>query len=272
LTPFTHLLDALAPSAGGFTGPAPADWGQGRAIFGGLITGHALRALRTQVAADRPLRSCLVSFVGPAAPGDLQVTARVLRAGRAMTQAEARVTQGGDVKATLVCAYGAARATRLRVPTAPAPAASHVDDGLPMPYIEGVVPRFIRGFDYRWDPTCLPFSGAAEPVIRGAARLRGADRVDEAGVLALLDAWPAPILPLATGPVPASTVTWMVDFVAAAPPQGWAGDGFWRFRSEVVGSDQGYADIAGRIWSPDGQLVAASRQLVAEFSGSERSG
>lgn len=267
MTPFSHLLDALTPADGGFVGPAPADWGQGRAIFGGLMTGHALRALRSVVPADRPLRSCLVSFVAPAAPGQLHVSAQVLRAGRAMTQAEARVSQGGAVKAVLVCAYGAARGTRLAVPTAPAPTDFDVEGGSPMPYIEGVVPRFIRGFDYRWDPSCLPFSGASEPVIRGAVRLRGADSVDETGVLALLDAWPAPILPLATQPVPASTVTWMVDFVSPMPPGGWPGDGFWRFQSEVVGSDEGYADLSGRIWSPGGQLVAASRQLVAEFSG-----
>lgn len=267
MTPFTDLLAACAPTEAGATAPVPADWGQGRAIFGGLLTGHALTALRPRVPADRALRSVLCSFVAPAAPGEVSVSVSVLRAGRAMTQAEARITQGGAVKAVVVAAYGASRPTSLAVAGAAAPADIPSDDGLPMVHIDSLTPPFCRGFEYRYDPATVPFSGASQPVLRGSVRLAGGDQpVGEAAVLALLDAWPAPLLTQATGPVAASTVTWMVDLLEPVPEGGWPADAWWRFRSETARSAGGYADISGRMWGPDGRVVAASRQLVVEFS------
>lgn len=262
----TDWWDSLPADAATLTATIPPDWGQGRAVFGGLVSGFALKAAQALVDPDRTLRSALVTFVAPAAPGPATARATLLRAGRALTLVRAEVVQKDAVKAVVVAGYGAARATTLAVPGAPVPAQRFVTDGLNLPYVAGVVPEFTRGFDYRWDPTALPFTGASEARIDGEVRLRGAARVDALGLLALLDAWPAPVLPLASRPVAASTVTWQVNVVGAMPAEGWPGDGFWRFHSDCVVSAEGYADMDARIWSPDGALVATSRQLVAEFS------
>jgi acyl-CoA thioesterase len=141
-----------------------------------------------------------------------------------------------------------------------------LETGLDFPYVPGLTPGFTRGFEYRWDPSVLPFSGASEARVDGAVRIRGAERVDAKGVLALLDAWPAPVLALASGPILASTVTWQVNLACAVPERGWSGDGFWRYRSESQSCSQGYADMDSQLWAPDGTLVASGRQLVAEFS------
>jgi acyl-CoA hydrolase len=85
--------------------------------------------------------------------------------------------------------------------------------------------------------------------------------------LAMLDAWPAPVLPLVNRPVPASTVTWHAQVVAEAPAEGWAPTGWWRYEAASAVAGGGYAGCDASIWAPDGTLFATGRQLVVEFSG-----
>src|SRR5690349_12069681 len=78
-----------------------ADWAQGRAVFGGLVAGLMARALERLLPAERSLRSCVVDFVGPGAPGEATIEVNVLRAGRALTHAEARLIQNGELCAIM---------------------------------------------------------------------------------------------------------------------------------------------------------------------------
>ncbi len=244
-------------------GRVTPEWAQGRTAFGGILAGMACRALRPRVRAERRLRSVLVDFVSPAEVGPVRVDVRVLREGRALTHAEARLLQGDEVRAVAVLAYAEDRTTAIRWPAAPPPAAPGPAELAPFPYIEGVTPRFTRSFEYRWVGEAWPFAGGTEAEVGGWVRLREPVTPDDAVVLALLDAWPAPVLPLLREPAPASTVTWMVDLVGTfdAPAEAW-----WRFAADTVAAGDGLASVEGRLWSADGRLVAVSRQLVAEFS------
>lgn len=263
----TDLLSLTPAGDGEWTARITEDWGQGRAAFGGLLAGQALRAMGALVAPARTLRSLLVDFIGPAAPGTVRVEARVLRAGRALTQAEARIFQDDRPVAIFVAAFGAPRRTALHWPTPPRPALPAAE-GLPaLPHIPGITPAFTQHFDYRWTNTAFPFSGAAQPEIAGYLRPRSSTDgalADAALVVALIDAWPAPVLPLLDRPAHASTVTWMVDIVG--DPAGAAPAGFWYFEGAATAADAGYADVHGRLFAPSGALVATSKQLVAEFS------
>ncbi len=258
----------LVPDGDASVGTVTPEWAQGRAAFGGLLVGMAVRALAQRVPADRRLRSVLVDFVAPAGVGPLRVETRILREGRALTHAEARLVQGGEVCAVVVAAYGAARATAIRWEAGPPPTVAPADTLPAFPYIEGVTPRFTREFDYRWTGGALPFTGGTDPRVGGWVRLAEPMPADDAVVLALLDAWPAPVLPLLGAPAPASTVTWMVDLVAPADaaPADAAPDAWWRFEGTTIAAGEGHASVDGRLWGPDGRLVAASRQLVVEFS------
>ena len=86
---FDDVTRLRPASAGRSEALVPASWGQGRAVFGGVPAGVALGAMTALVDADRPVRSLAVTFAGPVSPGAMWVEARVLRAGRAMTLAEA---------------------------------------------------------------------------------------------------------------------------------------------------------------------------------------
>ena len=46
----------------------PAEWGQGRASFGGLVAALQFEVMRTKVPTDRPVRSLAITFVGPVEP------------------------------------------------------------------------------------------------------------------------------------------------------------------------------------------------------------
>lgn len=249
-----------------WTGDMPADWAQGRASFGGLSTGVALTALREIMPADRQLRSLLTDFVAPVAPGKVEVEARVLRSGRAIAHGEVRLHSQGKLAGVLLAAYGLRRDSPLALAGQPRPQRLPPEEFPAFPYLEGITPAFTRAFSYRWTSDHLPFSGVDQASLHGWVRLRQADRIDERGVLALIDSWPAPVLPLMKAPAPASTVTWTVDLVGQVPADGWPGDGWFHFEGEALAAADGYATVQGRIWSPDGQLVATSRQLVAEFS------
>lgn len=257
----------LAAGEGGFTAAVPEAWAQGRSAFGGLVAGLGLRALEALVESDRPLRSLLVSFAGPVAPGLVSVQTQALRAGRALTHAEARVLQDGRVCAVMLGAFGAGRTTAMPPVQAPPPPLAPQPEALPaFPYLEGITPAFTRFLDYRWTSDSLPFGGSDRAHAGGWVRLSDTVPVDAAGVLALLDAWPAPVLALLRRPAAASTVTWMVDLVRPLPPEGVDPRRWWRFEGTAVAGADGYADVEGRLWGPDGGLVASSRQLVVEFS------
>lgn len=50
----------------------PEKWGQGRATFGGMVAAIMYQRVALHMAADRPVRSIMVSFVAPVAPGGIQ--------------------------------------------------------------------------------------------------------------------------------------------------------------------------------------------------------
>lgn len=255
-------LQPLAP--GRLSAEVPATMAQGRSAFGGFVVALAVRAAEGLVAPGRGLRSVAVQFVGPVSAGALSLEARVLREGRALSQVEVRVSQEGEERIVVLLALGAARPTRLTWPAAAAPALPPVEALPLLPYLEGVTPTFTQHFEYRWARGGLPFTRSPEPGFVGLIRPK-VGGVDLAVLTALLDAWPAPVLPMADRVVPASTVNWLVNVVG--PLDGAAADAWWTCAVDAVASGEGYVDVDTRLWGPDGALVATSRQLAVEFSG-----
>lgn len=251
---------------GPFVAHIDATWGQGRAIYGGVLAEAGLRAMRAGVVAERHLRSVLMTFISPAEPGAVEVVVDPLRSGRAITLVRAELRQGGRRFAELVAAWGEPRGSTLEVEGPPPPAVSHPSTLPPMPDLPGIIPAFTQHFDYRWTTDCLPFTGAERAHIQGWVRPRGPQPVDDITVVALLDAWPLPVLSLARRPVPASSVTWQVNLVRPLPTGGVSPEAFWLTDSHTRVAAEGYADLDMRLWDEAGRLVALSRQLVVEFS------
>jgi acyl-CoA thioesterase len=240
-------------------------WAQGRATFGGVVGALGLRALQRVVPPDRAPRSALVSFVGPIAPGAVDVRTEILRAGGSLTHGQARLVQDGQVMGVVQAAFGATRPTRIVLPSPPAPIVSGPEDARPFPYLPGITPAFTQHFEHRWTVASLPFTGGTTPHVQGWVRLREPGAMDAATVLALLDSWPPPVWSVFDRPAPGSSVSWQVNWMAdvrSAPRDAW-----WLYEARTTSAADGYTDFEARLWDAQGRAVAHSRQLFAEFSG-----
>lgn len=243
------------------TAALPVGWGQGRTVFGGLVAALMLRACERRVAPTRVVRGVSVTFLAPTAPGPATLRTAALREGRAVSLVGCTLEQQGQVLARLEAAFGVARPTAMGWAGAPVVVP---EGGLRLPFLPGLTPEFTQHFHYLYGAG-VPFAGAARPELEGRVRLARPVAMDASVLLGLIDAWPAPSLAMLTGPAPASTVTWTVDFFAPAlgvPPDAWL-----PFRSRTLAGDEGYLAIRSELGDASGRLLAASRQLVAEYSG-----
>src|SRR5690606_12699610 len=89
---FNDAMSAVRETAS-HTVMIPEKWGQGRATFGGMVAAAMFEKLAPYVAEGRPVRSMMVSFVAPVAPGELDVMVKVLREGKGATQVQATAYQ-----------------------------------------------------------------------------------------------------------------------------------------------------------------------------------
>ncbi len=262
---FSELLQAVRDNPQAVL--IPAQWGQGRASFGGLVAALVFEAMRAQVPSGRPARSLAITFVGPAAP-DVAVSFEVemLREGKAVSQVIGRAVQGGQVVTLVQGSFGAGRESRIVVKAAEAPQAKAVEACPEMPYIPNVTPEFTRYLAMRWAFGGLPFTNNPSREMGGWVRLRdqgSAEPVNEAHLLALVDAWPPAVLPHLSAPAPGSTLTWTIEFVQ--PMSELSTLDWCLYRAQIEHARDGYGHVAAALWSPAGELLAISRQTVAVF-------
>ncbi|KRW59825.1 acyl-CoA thioesterase [Pseudomonas sp. TTU2014-080ASC] len=263
---FSHLLQAVRDNPDSVT--IPPQWGQGRASFGGLVAAMIYQAMRAKVGAERPVRSLAITFVGPAAANvPLSFEVEVLREGRAVSQLMGRVVQDGQVVTLVQGSFGAGRESVLDLPATPAPQAPAADECQEMPYIAGVTPEFTRYLAMRWCYGGIPFSGTPSRTMGGWVRMREqaqVEAVDEAHLLALVDAWPPALLSYLNAPAAGSSLTWTIEFVqpvATLTTQDWC-----LYQANIEHARDGYGHVAAALWSAQGTLLAISRQTVAVFA------
>lgn len=262
---FSELIQAVRDNPEHIV--VPASWGQGRAGFGGLVAALVYEAMQATVPDGRPVRSLAVTFVGPlTVDKPVRFEAEVLREGKAVSQVLGRAVQDGQVVTIVQGSFGAARTSAIRVAAEPAPAMPPVDACQELPYVPGVAPEFTRYLAMRWGIGGLPFSGNTSREMGGWVRLRGEverEPVTVSHLLALVDAWPPAVLSHLKGFAPGSSLTWTIEFIHPTPPldtHDWC-----QYLAVIEHAQDGYGHCAATLWTPDGQLVALSRQTVAVF-------
>lgn len=239
----------------------PASWMQGRATFGGLVAAVMLRQARHVCPSERRVRSLNLSFVGPLGDNPASVDTVVLRAGRSLTHLETTLHEGPKVRAKMLLSAGSDRPSVLSFPAAPRPVSVTPDAGVPLPNT-GPIPVFTQHFDYRITSGNLPFSGAKEPRLHGWIRHRTPTTSVLEAAVAMLDAWPAPVLPALPRPAPASSVSWTTHVLdlPASMDEGW-----WYYEAESQHTSAGYSVMRARLWAPDGRMALWSDQLQVIF-------
>jgi hypothetical protein len=88
-------------------------------------------------------------------------------------------------------------------------------------------------------------------------------RVADAPMMAcLLDAWPPAVFPRSTKRIVAPTIDLTMHFRVPLPLPGAGPEDFYLGRFTSTLGREGYFEEDGEIWSPDGRLIAQSRQLA----------
>ena len=259
-TPLSELLASARTRPGESTIDVPDDWLQGRTLFGGMQAIVGLLAMRS-VAPAAPLRSLQVTFLAPVPGGPVTARATVLRSGKSATHVEARIVDGDKTLALMVGVFGLPRSSAVSL--RPQQPTATPTKRIELPWIAGVTPNFTQHFKARWIVGAPPWAGATSPnnVIELAMREGGT--ATEAHVLAMADFIPPIALSYLKTPVPAASLTWMLELLAegvgALPLEGW------RVDAQMTAAHNGYINQSLTLWGPGGVPVALGRQTMVVF-------
>ena len=250
----------MAEGEGRYTGRVDRSWWIVRGPNGGYVAALILRAMVAEVDDPaRPPRSLTVHYLAPPEEGPVEVIVTVERAGRSLSTVSARLLQGDRTMAIALAAFGAARASVSFADRA-MPAAAPPDACEPRSPSELGPPALVH-WDQRFALGSAPMSGG--PAVSGGWIAPVEPRpLDHVLVAAMMDAWIPPIFCRVPEGLGVPTVDLTVHFRTELPPPGLA-DGahvLCAFRSEVAA--EGYVTEDGELWSPDGVLLAESRQLA----------
>ena len=261
---FSQTLATIRPSDTGWSAEIGEDWLQGRAVFGGMVAALGNEAMRRLVSEERQLRALETVFLRPVVPGKVHLDAEILRIGKAVTIAVAKVISDDSLAATLTGIYGAARTMAItfeRAPPAGVPGPEAVADLAPPP--GSGFPVFLQHFGLKFAEGTRPFTGTN--LNRSKVYIRHNDRAGfaESHLVALIDCVPPPLLQMMTSFAPNSSLTWTIEMLRhdyLYAPQAW-----WRIDTEVLGAGDGYSQESSVVLDPSGRAAALSRQLVAIF-------
>jgi acyl-CoA thioesterase len=261
---FSETLATIQATASGWSAEVGEDWFQGRAIFGGMVAALGNEAMRRIVPRERVLRALDTVFVGPLLPGRADMTAEILRVGKSVTLASARLFSGGQLATVITGIYGASRqvsVTLIPQPPAGVPGADQVAHSPWNP--DAQIPTFVHHFEHRFVEGARPFSGAAISHSKVYFRHKDESPFSESHLVALIDCIPPPLLQMMTKFVPNSSLTWSLEFLRH--DYDYRCEDFWRIDTEVKGAGEGYSQESSLVLDPKGRVAVLSRQLVAVF-------
>ncbi|MEM7585315.1 MAG: thioesterase family protein [Acidobacteriota bacterium] len=248
-----------------------ASWGQGRALFGGIQAALMVRGCETLLDdTERHLRTLSLSFCRAAVAGDIEVEARLERAGRYVSHFTSRLTQGGETVATALAVYARDRDDSVRFDGAEPPELPEPETLERLP-AHPAIPIFTRHFDTRFIPGTQPYAGSDEPEVKGwlrfAERTPAARRtpLDAPAMAALLDVWPPAVLTTLAPPRASASVDLRYDILQPLPLASASVDDFYAFRCRILHWDAGHGIDEGELWTRDGRPVARIRQLRVIF-------
>ena len=240
----------------------PADWYQGRTVYGGLSAALAVQHCLHSMAPDLPpLKSAQISFVGPAT-GALRFVTTLLRRGKSVVSVAVDCLSGDTPAVRAALTFAQARPGSIVHDFSQPPTVAPPGDCQPFNTEElGVVPAFLRNFEIRQAGGAQPLSGATHPELLFWMRHRDARDVDPAvALITIADAMPPAVMASFTEPAPVSSMAWSFDLPQPATPGEWF---LLRAFSRQAGNGYSLQDM--EIWNEAGRSVLQGRQSVAVF-------
>lgn len=247
----------------------PDGWKQGRTIYGGLVAGLLVaKAIKSLDDQNKQLLNANITFVGPVTYAPILVKAKVLRAGKFVTTVEVKLWQNDEVLSILVASFGLSRESQMQIDQLPiVPEYPNPDQLNTLPYYEGLTPEFYKQFEMCWAEGLYPYVGKNKIDFGGWFRFNPNSHKDRAMSIAdfivMLDIWPAGVYPMLTGPVPTSTLTWNITFLAPinSDIHGWL-----KYKMHTDFASDGYLRETEYIWNTENKLIAISKQTLTIFT------
>jgi len=262
-TSFSDLLAALRKPALRPSITVPADWLQGRTVYGGLSAALCLEACQLALSSPPPLRAAQFAFVGPAT-GRLEFACTTLRRGKSTVFAGVDLNTDSGLATRATFCFGLARASVLSYANLAAPTVAAPERCAPFIGADPATLAFVQHFDWRLAGGSRPMTPGADPDMLLWVRLREDDLPPSAvSLLALADAPPPAALVCFPAPAPISTMTWSVEVLDECVT---TDDGWWLIRTAAQTIRAGYSSQAMTIWNARGLPVLAARQSVAIFT------
>jgi acyl-CoA thioesterase len=259
---FENLCTVHSVGHGNYAWDCPPGWRQGRGAFGGLVVATLMRAMRHEHerTADMPfaVRSVTAALVGPVTAGAAEIAVTLDRAGTGLHALSARLTQGGEVKATATALFGKSRGSNIRLQQLPLcrPPLSSVDRVIAV--APPIAPEFSLNMQYA-PYGALPFCGAAVAEAEGYVRaLCPPQKMSAEYIAAIADAyWPTLFAKLEM-PTPMATIAFTLqllrrleDVPAQAPIY---------VRAKTLAADAGYVVELRELYTENGELLALNEQ------------
>ena len=263
---FGAVVASVSNDAGGWTAHIPADWGNGRTVFGGLQAALLVRGMRGVLGGSRslPLRSLHVTFVAPIAAGqDVGLRPELLRTGKSVAHARCDLYSRDGLGCTAVAIFGADRPSAVSLEIPRAEVETDLRQLPEFPYVPGVTPEFVQHLQMRIGRGSLPYSGQKDARTTIFARLRDPDCAPEDALIALADSIPTPALSMLTRPAPAASLNWMLELLGH--PADLDLNAWVIIDTSVRAGSDGYLSQTSTLWGPSGHAFSISHQSVAIF-------
>jgi len=240
-------------------------WAQGRTLYGGLSACMLYAAAREYVEPARLLRSMSTNFVGPLlSANDFSIQVEIIRAGKNVSQLQARALQDGKICVVSQFCFGEDRASKIKVVNNDAHNMQPPKKAKFIPQIPKVTPKFLRHFDLAIEHGGIPFTGKKDSHYYGWMRYKTPPKeMSDAHIIGIIDTWPPTLLQMMKWPAPASTVSWNLEFIHPHRPI-LASDWF-AYKADTRQAAGGYGHTEATIWDSHGEVIALSRQTVAVF-------
>jgi acyl-CoA thioesterase len=264
-TRFDRDTEIESVGSGKYRGRIDPGWWIVAGPNGGYVAAILLRGMMKEVNdPSRSPRSLTIHYLRPPAEGAIDLLVTVERSGRSLTTVSARLLQDDKLMALALGAFGPPRESwdfQDRSPPAMPPPEScpRVRDKY-----AGTV-ELQKRYDARVGLGDELYSGSSHALIGGYIRFDEPRVPDALAVAAFTDAFIPPVFARTTarsqlGPVP--TIDLTIHFRATLPLATATAHDYCSvaFRSTVA--REGFIEEEGEVWSPDGVLLAQSRQLA----------
>lgn len=236
--------------------------GYGNAVgpFGGWIAALLMRAILNQGPQGEPL-SLTVTFLGGCKDGELTGSTRLLRRSRTNEHWTAEFSDSENLVAHAVASFGLRRPT-VALGDLPPPEPAPPADTVPArPAFGDRGPAFFGRYDYR------QFEGKpfrVNPTTRSRAWVKDMDGrpLDHVSLAAHADSPMPRVFLVSDRPSAIATMSMSVYFHATPAAFAETGGGFLLIDCEARRGFEGFYDQTARLWTPSGQLLATTEQVV----------